>query len=99
MRQNPGKIERLIQVVRKVISVPARFGDRGARWFGVRLCMLEQLVTSCSVLPEEIRWLYEARPALCCASKSPAVEGGSRLHESERRTEVTPSWRLEVIGS
>ena len=28
-----------------------------------------------------------------------AVEGGSKLHELEGRTEVTPSWRLEVIGS
>ena len=28
-----------------------------------------------------------------------AVEGGSRLHELKGRTEVTPSWRLEVIGS
>ena len=28
-----------------------------------------------------------------------AVEGGLRLHELERGTEVTPSWRLEVIES
>ena len=40
------------------------------RWFVVRLCMLEQLVTSCSIFPEEIRWLHEARPALCCARKT-----------------------------
>ena len=33
------------------------------------------------------------------AEKSLAVEGGSRLHELEKRTEVTPSWRLEVIES
>ena len=31
--------------------------------------------------------------------KKSAVEGGLRLHELERGTEVTPSWRLEVIGS
>ena len=31
--------------------------------------------------------------------KSLAVKGGSRLHELEGRTEVTPSRRLEVIGS
>ena len=31
--------------------------------------------------------------------KSLAVEGGSRLHELEGGTEVTTSWRLEVIGS
>ena len=40
---------------------------------------------------EEIRWLFEARPALNmpCQNKSPAIEGGSRLQEG--RTEVTPS--------
>ena len=53
--------------------------------------MLEQLMTSCSVFPEEICWLYEVRPALCCARKSLAVEGGSRLHEPEGQTEFTPS--------
>ena len=31
--------------------------------------------------------------------KSFTVEGGSRLHELEGRTEVTPSWQLEVIRS
>ena len=31
--------------------------------------------------------------------KNLAVEGGLRLHELERGTEVTPSWQLEVIGS
>ena len=31
--------------------------------------------------------------------KSLAVEGGSRLHELEGGIEVTPSWRLEMIGS
>ena len=43
LRQNPGKIGRLIQSVRKVISVPARFRDRGARWLVVRLYVLKQL--------------------------------------------------------
>ena len=40
---------------------------------------------------EEIRWLFEARPALnmLCQNKSHAIEGGSRLQEG--RTEVTPS--------
>ena len=37
------KIGRLIQAVRKAIPVPARFCDRGARWFMVRLYVLEQL--------------------------------------------------------
>ena len=34
-----------------------------------------------------------------CQEKSLAVEGGSRLHELKGGIEVTPSWRLEVIGS
>ena len=34
-----------------------------------------------------------------CQGKSLAVEGGSRLHKLEGRTEVTQSWRREVIGS
>ena len=43
LRQNPGEIRRLIQAVRKVIPAPARFWDRDARWFVVRLYVLEQL--------------------------------------------------------
>ena len=31
--------------------------------------------------------------------KSLAAEGGLRLHEVEGGTEVTPSWRLEMIRS
>ena len=31
--------------------------------------------------------------------QSLTVEGSLRLHELERGTEVTPSWRLETIGS
>ena len=42
MRQNPGKIGLLIQAVYEVTSAPARFWDRGARWFVVRLYVLEQ---------------------------------------------------------
>ena len=49
-RQNPGKIGRLIQAVRKVISAPARFRDRGARWSVViRLYVLEQLEKTAAV--------------------------------------------------
>ena len=33
LRHNPDKIGRLIQVVVKVVSAPARSGDRGARCF------------------------------------------------------------------
>ena len=43
LRQNPGKIGLLIQAVRKVISVPANYWDRRARWFVVRLYVLEKL--------------------------------------------------------
>ena len=67
------------------------FWDRGARWFVARLYGLGQLVTSCSVFSEEIRWLFEIRPVLMpCQEKSLSVEGGSRLHELEGETEVTP---------
>ena len=34
----------------------------------------------------------------CPGKKGLAVEDGSRLHELERRTEVTPSRQLEIIG-
>ena len=47
-------------------------------------------MTSCSVF---------RRRFAACLKQSLAVEGGLRLHELERGTEVTPSWRLEVIGS
>ena len=42
LRQNPGKIGLLIQAIRKVTSAPAHLWDRGARWFVVRLYVLEQ---------------------------------------------------------
>ena len=41
-RQNRCKIERSIQVVLKVVSAPVHFWDRGARYFMVRLCVLER---------------------------------------------------------
>ena len=40
--------QRVIQTVLKVVSAPARFGDRGARCFVVRLCLLERLVAICN---------------------------------------------------
>ena len=43
MRQNREKIGCLIQAVLKVVSAPARFWDRGACCFVVRLFVLEQL--------------------------------------------------------
>ena len=51
-RQNQEKIGRLIQAVLKVVSTPARFLDRGARCFVVRLCVLEQLDKTATVLGE-----------------------------------------------
>ena len=75
MRLNPGKIGLLIQAIRKVTFAPGHFGDRGARSFVVRLYGLGQLVTSCSVLSEEIRWLSETRPTLMpCKKKSSRLE-------------------------
>ena len=41
MRLNPGEIGLWIQAVRKVTSAPAHFWDRGARWFVVRLYVME----------------------------------------------------------
>ena len=43
LRQNPGKIGRSIQAVLKVVPAPARLWERGARYFVVRLCVLERL--------------------------------------------------------
>ena len=80
-RQNQEKIGRSIQAVLKVVSAPARFWDRGASCFAVRLCVWERLVMRLQRFLEEICWLFEARPALnmLCQNKSPAVDDGSRL--------------------
>ena len=88
LRLNQGKIGALIQAVRKVTSAPAHFWDRGARWFVVRLYGLGQLVTSCGVFSEEIRWLFETRPALMlCQGKvlpSRAARGYMNWREEQR---------------
>ena len=97
---NEGKIGPLIQAVPKVTSAPAHFWDHGARWFVVRLYGLGHLVTSCSILSENICWLFENKAGFdAVPGKSLAAEDGSRLHELEGGTEVTPSWRLKMIGS
>ena len=44
-----GKVGCSIQAVLEVVSAPARFWERGTRCFEVRLCVLERLVTICSV--------------------------------------------------
>ena len=43
LTQNPGKIGPLIQAVLEVTSAPARFWNRGARWFVARIYGLGQL--------------------------------------------------------
>ena len=63
LRQNPGKIGLMIQAVHDVTSAPARFWDRGARWFVVRLYVLEQPGDELQRFSEEIRCLFEVRPA------------------------------------
>ena len=62
LRQNLGKIGLLIQAVRKVIPAPTRFWDRGARWFVVRLYVLEQAGDELHRFSEYICCLFEARP-------------------------------------
>ena len=42
LRQNPGKLGLLIQAVRKVTSAPAHFWNPDARWFVLRLYVLDQ---------------------------------------------------------
>ena len=58
-------------------------------------------MTSCSVFRSRFdASLKQGQPRIRCAEKkSLVVEGGLRLHELGGGTEVTPSWRLEVIGS
>ena len=51
-RQNRCKIGRSIQAVLKVVSAPARFWDRGARCFVVRLYVLERLGEAAAVFGE-----------------------------------------------
>ena len=90
----------LIQAVDEVTSAPARFWDRGARWFVARFYGLGQLVKSCSVSSEEIRWFFEKRPVLmpCQEKVSPSRTTRGYMNSREEQ-EVTTSWRLEVIGS
>ena len=49
----------------------------------LRLCVWEWPVMRLQRFSEEIRWLFEARPALnmLCQNQSHAVNGGSRLLE------------------
>ena len=88
MTQSPGKIGPLTQAVDEVTSAPARFWDRGARWFVARFDGLGQLETSCSVFSEEIRWLYGIRPVMmpCQEKVSPsrAARGYMNSREGQR---------------
>ena len=46
LTQNPGKVGPLMQAVLDVASAPARFWDRGTRWFVARIYGLRQLERS-----------------------------------------------------
>ena len=88
LTQNPGKIEPLVQAVLKVTSAPARFWDRGARWFVARFYGLRQLEKSYSVFSDEIRWLFGKRPVLMPrqdkVSPSRAARGYRKSREDQR---------------
>ena len=58
LTQIPGKIGPFVQGVLEVTSAPARFWDRGARWFVAWFHGLGQLKKSCSGFSDEIRWLF-----------------------------------------
>ena len=92
----------LTQAVHEVASAPAHFWDRGARWFVARLYGLGQLVTSCSVFSEGIRWLFVTRPVLMpCQKKvlpSRAARGYMNWREERRSRRHGDSRRLGVRG-
>ena len=98
MTQNPGKIGRLIQAVLEVTSAPARFGDRGARWF---VASFEGLEQSCSVF-SMIRWLFGIRavsmPRHDKVSLSRTARGYRNSWEEQRSRRHGDSRRLEVRG-
>ena len=102
MKQNPGKIGPLIQAVLEVTSAPARFWDRGARWFVARFDGLWQLETSFSVFLDEIRWLFGIRPVMmsCQEKVSPSrvARGYTNWREERRSRRHGDSRRLEFRG-
>ena len=77
-------------MVLEVVSAPARFWDRGARCFVVRLYVLEKLNKPAAVfggsmiqdskVSRTLAGSFKERPVLKmpCKSKSCTVEGGSR---------------------
>ena len=98
LRQNPGKIGLLIQAVRKVISAPARFWNRGARCFVERLYVLEQLGDelqrffggdSLALLKQGRFWKCRARTKV---ASSRAARGNKREERKSRHR-----WRLEDV--
>ena len=86
-RPNQGKIGPLIQAVLEVTSAPARFWDRGVRWFVTRFYGLGQLEMSCSVFSKEIRWLFAIRPVmmLCQEKVSPSRVARGYTNRREKR--------------
>ena len=99
--QNPGKIGRLIQAVLVVTSAPARFWDRGARWFVERFEGLRQLKQSCSVC-SAVRWLFGIRPVSMPrhdkVSPSRTARGYRNSWEEQRSRRQGDSRRSEVRG-
>ena len=82
----------------QVTSAPARFRDRGARWFVERLRQLKQ---SCSVF-SDIRWLFGIRPVSMPrhdkVSPSRTARGYRNSWEEQRSRRHGNSRRLEVRG-
>ena len=100
MTQNPDKIGPLIQAVRKVHLRVCPFLES---W---RALVRGEVIHAGAAGDELQRFFGGDSLALgnkagfdAVPGRSLAVEGGSRLHELEGGTEVTPSWRLEVIGN
>ena len=94
MKQNRGKIGYYIQAVLKVVSVPARFWERGAHCFVVRFTLgLEEAAaffgrkvdSGISLQERDTQIVYAVRMAVnrvfpaAAGSKCHAVEGSSRL--------------------
>ena len=80
---------------------------RACPFLGPRRALVSSEVLRAGAAGEELQRFFGGDSLVLCnkagfdtvPEKSLAVEGGSRLHELEGRTDVTPSWRLEVIGS
>ena len=92
MTQDPGKIGPLIKAVRKVTSAPTHF-------LGSWCTLVRSEVLRAGGAGDELQHFFEGDSLALCNKagfdavprESLTVEGGSRLHELEGRTEVTLS--------